>query len=116
MPFDDAFRDSYEYGIKLALETSGNIPFKANDEISNKDIMCKICYEMQTCKYLIFNISGLNPNVMMELGFSYGLGKETIIVKDKNTKGISDIAGIEYIEYSHAGDLCSKLVSYFNSR
>ena len=68
---------------------------------------------MQICKYLIFNISGLNPNVMLELGLSYGLGKETIIIKDKETENISDIANAEYIEYSHAGELQKKLVKYF---
>lgn len=116
MPFDDPYKDSYEYGIKIALESMGYIPYKANDEISNQDIMCKVCYEMQSSKFLIFNISGLNPNVMMELGFSYGLGKETIIVKDKTTKGISDIAGIEYMEYGHAGDLQAKIRNYFEKK
>lgn len=116
MPFDDSYKDSYEYGIKLALESMGFIPYKANDEISNQDIMCKVCHEMQMSKYLIFNISGLNPNVMMELGFSYGLGKETIVVKDKSTKSISDIAGIEYIEYAHAGDLQGKIKNYFEKK
>jgi len=78
--------------------------------------MCKICEEMQICKYLIFNVSGLNPNVMLELGLSYGLGKNTIIVKDKETRMISDISNIEYIEYSHAGELNEKLRRYFSER
>jgi hypothetical protein len=51
---------------------------------------------------------------MLELGLSYGLGKETIIVKDKETKNISDIANAEYIEYSHAGELQTKLMKFFN--
>jgi predicted nucleotide-binding protein len=76
--------------------------------------MCKICEQMQISKYLIFNISGLNPNVMLELGLSYGLGKETIIIKDKKTKSISDLGSNEYIEYSHAGELQQKLTGYFS--
>lgn len=116
MPYDDLYKDSYEYGIKIALESMGFIPYKADDVMSNQDIMCKVCFEMQSSKYLIFNISGLNPNVMLELGFSYGLGKETIIVKDKNTKSISDIAGIEYIEYAHASDLQAKIRGYFETK
>jgi len=116
MPFDNKYLDSYEYGIKLALESLGLRAYKANDQISNQDIMCKICEEMQICKYLIFNVSGLNPNVMLELGLSYGLGKNTIIVKDKETRMISDISNIEYIEYSHAGELNEKLRRYFSER
>jgi len=116
MPFADEYKDSYEYGIKLALEANGLIPYVANEDISIKDVMCKICFEMQSAKILIYNISGLNQNVMLELGLSYGLGKETIIIKDKSTKPISDIAGIEYVEYSHAADLRLKLDAYLSKR
>jgi|GEM_PF-931435 len=116
MSFDNKYLDSYQYGVKLALDTLGYTPYRADNEIENRDIMCKICYEMQTSKYLIFNISGLNPNVMLELGLSYGLGKETIIIKDKETKAISDIASIEYIEYAHAYDLQCKLREYFQGK
>lgn len=114
MPFTDKYLDSYEYGIKLALESYGLGGYRADENISNIDTMCKICEEMQKCRYLIFNISGLNPNVMFELGLSHGLGKETLIVKDKETKNISNLANIEYIEYSHAGELNTKLREYFN--
>ena len=116
MPFDKKYLDSYEYGIKIAIESIGMKTFRADEKITNKDIMCKICEQMQICKYLIFNISGHNPNVMLELGLSYGLGKETIIIKDKETKHISDLANIEYIEYEHANELSKKLVAYFNNK
>ena len=113
MPFDNKYLDSYQYGVEIALQSCGLESYRADDTISNIDVMCKICEQMQICKYLIFNISGLNPNVMLELGLSYGLGKETIIIKDKETKNISDIANAEYIEYSHAGELQEKLRNYF---
>lgn len=72
--------------------------------------MCKICRELQSCGLAIFNISDLNPNVMLELGLAYGMGKPVIIVKDSKTKIITDIGGIEYIEYTHAHDLQQKLI------
>ena len=83
--------------------------YKADNVISNKDIMCKICQEIQSCGKVIANISGLNPNVMLELGLAYGLGKEVIVIKDKKTTTISDLGSVEYIEYSHAGELQQKL-------
>lgn len=115
MPFSDEYKDSYEYGVKIALEQSGVELEKANDEIRNKDIMCKVCEQIQSCGKVIANISGLNPNVMLELGLAYGLGKSVIVIKDKNTTTISDLGSIEYIEYAHALDLQQKLVKYFNS-
>ncbi len=115
MPFDNKYLDSYKYGILLALQFCGLEAYRADETILSIDVMCKICEQMQICKYLIFNISGLNPNVMLELGLSYGLGKETIIIKDKETKNISNIANAEFIEYSHAVELQEKLKKYFNN-
>jgi len=109
MPFSNEYLDSYNYGIVPALNAQGYEHFKADNEISNKDIMCKICKEIQACKMAIINISGLNPNVMLEQGLAYGLGKPVIIIKDKKTAAISDLGSIEYIEYDHAGDLQQKL-------
>ncbi len=113
MPFNDDFYNDFEFGVKLAVEFCGKKLFRADEKIDNKDIMCKICEEIQKSKYLIFNISEHNPNVMLELGLSYGLGKETIIIKNKKTKNITDLSNTEYIEYSHAVDLKNKLVKYF---
>lgn len=110
MPFSDDYRDSYEYGVKLILDQLAIEHYRADNEISNKDIMCKICREIQSCGRVIANISGLNPNVMLELGLAYGLGKEVIVIKDKKTTSISDLGSVEYIEYSHAGELQQKLL------
>jgi hypothetical protein len=109
MPFSDEYKDSYEYGVKLVLDQMGIEHFKADNEIQNKDIMCKICKEIQSCGIVIANISGLNPNVMLELGLAYGLGKSVIVIKDKKTTNISDLGSIEYIEYAHAGEIQQKL-------
>lgn len=114
MPFSTDFYDAYEFGIKIALENNLNkTVYRADNNIETKDIMCKICYEMQSSEVLIFDISGSNPNVMFELGLSYGLGKETILLKDTTTKIISDLSNVEYIEYRHAKDIQDKLYKYF---
>ena len=113
MPFSDDYKDSYEYGVKLVLDRMGIEHYKADNEVNNKDTMCKICKEIQSCGIVIANISSLNPNVMLELGLAYGLGKKVVIIKDKKTTTVSDLGGIEYIEYSHAGELQQKLPNVF---
>jgi hypothetical protein len=109
MSFSDEYKDSYEYGVKLVLEQKGLLPYKADTEINNRDIMCKICEQIQSCRFVIANISGLNSNVMLELGLAYGLGKQVIVIKDRKTTTVSDLGSIEYIEYAHAGELQQKL-------
>lgn len=109
MPFESKYHDSYEYGIKQALDSCGFIHYRADETILNIDIMCKVCKNLQSSRLAIFNISGLNPNVMLELGLAYGIGKPVIIVKDIETKTITDLGSVEYIEYEHANDLMKKL-------
>lgn len=114
MPFASEYADSYEYGIVPALLESGYEYFRADEELNNKDIMCKICAQLQSCGLVIINISGLNPNVMLEQGMAYGIGKPVIILKDSNTMQISDLGCIEYIEYNNAYELHKKLYSVLN--
>ena len=79
-------------------------------------ILCVKYQQIQSCQMAIKNISGLNPNVTLEQGLAYGLGKPVIILKDKATKAISDLGSIEYIEYSHAGDLQQKLYKALDTK
>ena len=114
MPFDNKFQDSYTYGIKMMLDNNGidcgKQVFMADEKFSNVDIMCKVCQAIQESEYVIINISDENPNVMFELGLAYGLNKYVILLKDSSTPVMSDLKGLEYIEYAHAGDLGSKLL------
>lgn len=109
MPFAPEYADSYEYGIAPALLEAGYEYFRADEELNNKDLMCKVCFQLQSCGLVIINISGLNPNVMLEQGMAYGIGKPVIILKDSNTAQISDLGCIEYIEYQNAYELHKKL-------
>ena len=115
MPFNDKYEDVFTYGVKMAFEQYGFKVYRADFKMDTIDVMCKICYEMQRSNILIFNISESNPNVMLEVGLSYGLGKRIILIKDKDTRPISDISGIEYLEYTHAGNLQSKLCTFLDN-
>ena len=117
MPFDSQYTDSYQYGIKEMLHQNGvdteNKVFKADEQYSNVDILCKICKAIQESQYVIINISGQNPNVMFELGLAYGLNKSVFLIKDARSTEISDLKGLEYTQYSNAGDLARKLETRF---
>ena len=117
MPFSDQYVDSYQYGIKDMLarheiDVERRI-FKADEQPSTIDILCKICKGIQESQYIIINISGRNPNVMFELGLAYGLNKTVFLIKDENSAEISDLKGLEYTQYSNAADLANKLQNRF---
>lgn len=118
MPFNDQYLDSYRYGIKAMLDQHGidtaKRVFKADEQFSTVDILCKICKAIQESQYVIINISGQNPNVMFELGLAYGLNKTVFLIKDARSTEISDLKGLEYTQYSNAGDLANKLQIRFH--
>ena len=47
-----------------------------------------------------------------ELGLAYGLGKYVLLIKAKGCAVQTDLSGLEYVEYSHAGDLREKLLRW----
>ena len=112
MPFRDDFKDAYIYAIRPALEESGFKPWKADEQISNIDIMCKICQAIQESGYVLANITMWNPNVVFELGLAYGLARNVILIKHKKAEVPVDLRGLEYIEYSTIDELKRNLVLF----
>jgi len=113
MPFRKKFSDIYTYGIVPSLEKFKLEPWKADQEPSNIDIMCKICEHLQESQYAIINITDWNPNVLFELGLAYGLGKTVVLIKDKESGVPVDLKGMEYMEYESSEDLSRRLKKFF---
>jgi hypothetical protein len=104
MPFQEQ-QDAYKFGIKPAIQSLGFIPWRADERIANYQILCKVCRGIQTSRYAIVEVSKWNPNVLLELGIAYGLGRTVLLVKEKKAKIPTDLKGIEYIEYADAEEL-----------
>ena len=113
MPFRGEFQDVYKYAIRPTLEDQGFNAWKADENISNIDIMCKICQAVQESGYILANITDWNPNVVFEIGLAYGLGKNVILVKHRKAEVPVDLKGLEYIEYDTLDDLKKNLTLFF---
>lgn len=70
--------------------------------VTNRNVTSII--RVQSCKMAIINISVLNPNVLLELELAFALGKPVINIKNRETKTISALGSVEYIECSHVGE------------
>lgn len=116
IPFRPEFEDTYRYGVIPALKAVGLKPWKADERVSNIDIMCKVCEGIQSSKYAIINISDWNPNVLFELGLVYGLSRDAVIIKDRQSEVPTDLRGMEFIEYSNSDELREKLIKFFRGK
>jgi hypothetical protein len=112
IPFKDEFKDVYIYAIRPTLEDLGFEVWKADENISNIDIMCKICQAIQESGFVLANISEWNANVVFEIGLAYGLGKNVVLVKQRKGAVPVDLKGLEYIEYSTLDDLKRNLTLF----
>lgn len=87
--------------IKDTLAPLGYEVVNAGEELSNIAINCKVCELIQESQFLIGEITERNPNVFLEIGIAFGLGKTVILLisKERTYDIPSDLKGIEYMEY-----------------
>ena len=78
MPFEDVFFEVFEM---LKIEFSEGFSFSnASQEGNPQNILKDIIKPMYEADYIIADLTGLNPNVMYELGIAHCFGKKTIVI------------------------------------
>lgn len=112
MPFKgDHFTDTYEHGIYSACEEEGAFCTRVDKEAILGRITEEIYSLIDRADILIADVTGLNPNVYYEIGFSHGLGKNVIFIKHENDGNNFpfDTADFQHIVYTNSGHLKSEL-------
>ncbi|MDW7695902.1 hypothetical protein R9C00_25520 [Flammeovirgaceae bacterium SG7u.111] len=115
MPFTTPLTDIYINIIKPSVENNemGLVCQRADDFKTNKSIMQDIWKGICEAKVIIADLTELNPNVMYELGIAHTVGKETILIyqkqEDKEVNFPFDLAHIRRIEYTDSAIGAKKL-------
>ena len=105
----------YKKGIRPTVESLKMNCWRADELPKSGDFTCKLCGMIQVSRLALFDISTLNPNVMMELGFAFGLGKDVIILKKKKTKLPANLGAFDVVSYSTIAELRRNLKRYLKS-
>lgn len=98
-PYDEHHNAIYEK-LKKEAEHSVFVIIRADDRFHGNFLKEEIYHQIEESEFVIAFISGLNSNVMYELGLAHGMGKKVIIVKDEKTSLVSDLKGIQYLSYN----------------
>ena len=105
MPFTDELTEIYKTLVKPTIEQPKfNLVCKRADDVkSNKSIIQDIWKSICEARLIIADLTNLNPNVMYELGIAHTLGKETILIyqKNKDIRFPFDLSHIRRIEYEN---------------
>jgi hypothetical protein len=107
--------------IFVGLEKSYGIKFIfADEKITNMHILQKIISYIRASDFSLFDISGWNPNVTLELGIAIADGDNWYICFNPDKTPIdevpSDIKGIDRIQYSSFTELEEKLIALLEQR
>lgn len=78
MPFTDDFFESYEM-IKNHFENDFEFT-NAGDEDNQQNILADIITPIYNADIVLADLTGLNPNVMYELGIAHSFNKKTIVI------------------------------------
>lgn len=103
--------DVYKLGIRPALRSAKYKSLRADEVFLGPDLLCKICKHIQESPLCIVDVSNWNPNVLLELGMMYGMGKRVVLLKYQEADTIvpSDLRGMLYVEYDSVQSLKGKL-------
>lgn len=120
MPFDPSFDDIYKFGIKETCDKLGAYAERVDEQIFKERILDRIYNQISKADLIIADMTGRNPNVYYEVGYTHGIGKHVVLIT-KDAKDIPfDLKHFPHIVYdSSITKLKSALttqVEYFLSK
>lgn len=107
MPFDEDLTQIYSSILKRVIESRefGLVCRRADELKTNRAIIQDIWKAICESRLVVADLTRLNPNVMYELGMAHTVGKETILIYQKQEQEIKfpfDLAHIRRIEYTNS--------------
>jgi hypothetical protein len=98
--------DEREFGFSKFKGELARFPWTcvyADTSLQTKHLLTKVRELISQADFSLFDLSGWNPNVALELGLAHGFGRPYFILVNRELSSDvpSDIKGIQRIEYSH---------------
>lgn len=115
MPFDQEFEPVYEHLIKKPLEESGYVVTRADSVIDQQNILKDLVAGVAAADLIVADITGLNPNVLYELGLCHGLNVPCVLLTQVIDEVPFDLRSYRHTEYSTRFDKADELKSFLKT-
>lgn len=99
MPFDPVYENEYRHVILPAIDASGLTCVRGDEIFEKPSIIDDIWKSLRSCRLVIAELTGKNPNVLYELGLAHSLGKPAIIITRNEADVPFDLKHLRYIFY-----------------
>ena len=109
----DKCMDNERDAIKKAIRESGYIPVLIDEKEHNNQIVPEILYEIDTCDFVVADLTGGRQGVYYEAGYGLGKGKNVILLLNNNSDDSPhfDVSQTNQIRYSSTEDLFERLMN-----
>jgi hypothetical protein len=114
MPFAKEMRDVF-FGIQQAAVSAGLVCNRLDQEPFTGDVVVQIKRQIDRAALVIADISGANPNVMLEVGYAWGKHRPTLLLLKRHRDHVRnvtlpfDVSGHKCILYEDITDLHQQL-------
>lgn len=93
------FQHVYDDIVSKACESAGFKPIRADDVLETNLIHLDVLKRIIETPMAVCDLSNRNPNVLFELGLRQAFDKPVVLIQEKGTPAIFDIAPLRYTEY-----------------
>lgn len=100
MPFNDAFDDVYQLGIKAACQSETIYCERVDEQYYEGSMLDRIYNQIQHADYIIADMSTKNPNVFYEVGYAHALQKKVVLITQEESDIPFDLKHFYHIIYS----------------
>ena len=99
MPFLKDLKPVYDDHIRNTVQKMNLTVARGDDFFTAKSVMSDIWNAINSCRIVIADCTGRNPNVFYEIGMAHTLGKSVILISQNKDDIPFDIQYIRYLIY-----------------
>jgi hypothetical protein len=99
MPFAGPMEDVFHYGIQSAVKAAGFLCERADLTSFVGDVMEWVKRRISSATFVIADLTSKNPNVYLEVGYSWGCGRPTILLVHDSSDLEFDVKGQRCLVY-----------------
>lgn len=80
MPLNEEMKKVYTEGIKQIFLELGWVCNRSDEKFDTPEVVCTICKNIQEASLVLADLTGRNPNVFLEIGLAFGMGKHVVFL------------------------------------
>jgi hypothetical protein len=111
MPFSESFEDVFYYGISPPIRAAGLLCERIDEIPFTGDVVGRMKDMIGSSTIVVADLSNANPNVYLEVGYAWGVGKPCILLCNRATDLKFDVQGQRCLKYGSIKELEKTLSS-----